>query len=85
VKYVGLRDVEHCTDNCIRFVIPVELRQALGLTPGTKVQFEVEAGALAVQAQNPGCIFCGSREDLAAHHGRPVCGGCCRDAVVAAR
>lgn len=47
-------------DNAGRLVLPIEYRQKMGITPGTKVVLYENDGKLIVEVVTPKCKLCGS-------------------------
>ena len=65
-------------DDLGRIVIPIELRRMLDLENGQDMSITVQADALVLRKFQPGCIFCGEREQLVIFEGKHVC-TCCRN------
>ena len=64
-------------DSLGRFLLPSELRQTMGLPPGTPLGIFVDdQEGIILRRHEPGCLFCGLAEGLEDFHGRPICGRC---------
>ncbi|MBR1811696.1 MAG: AbrB family transcriptional regulator [Clostridia bacterium] len=66
-------------DNLGRFVLPPDLCAALGIVRG-KDSFEVflENDSIVLKKYNPGCVFCGSIENLSSFKNVRICDDCRR-------
>lgn len=63
-------------DDLGRLVIPKELRRTLGIKEDSQMEiFSTEDGIL-IRPYKPGCICCGSSEDLVEFNGVSLCGAC---------
>lgn len=59
-----------------RIVVPMDLRNRLGLSEKDSVEFLIEGNALLLRKYQPCCIFCGSYENVVSFKGKNVCGDC---------
>ncbi len=63
-------------DDLGRIVIPMELRRLLEIESGQLLEMKCEGQQLVLTKFFPGCIFCGSREDLSGYCGKYLCASC---------
>ena len=65
-------------DELGRVVLPIELRRTLSLAEGDGLEVFVNNGdEIVLRKYQPGCVLCGSTEDLCKHpNGTSVCSGC---------
>ncbi|MED1787590.1 AbrB/MazE/SpoVT family DNA-binding domain-containing protein [Brevibacillus laterosporus] len=64
-------------DDLGRIVIPKELRDSNGLSSGTPMEMFVDGDRIVLRKYEPGCVLCGSVQDLEMHKsGKLVCKGC---------
>ena len=68
-------------DNLGRIVIPIEIRNTLGVTSGEDkdndaFEIYVSDDTIVLKKYQPGCHFCGSMEDLVEYHDERVCKSC---------
>ncbi|NRS51004.1 AbrB/MazE/SpoVT family DNA-binding domain-containing protein [Brevibacillus sp. HB2.2] len=60
-----------------RVVLPMELRNTLGLPEGTPMEFFVNNDQIIIKKYVPGCALCGSVENVQPHKsGKLVCKAC---------
>lgn len=73
MKNVGIvRDI----DKLGRFVIPVELRNKLGIDNGDSIEIFAEQDRIILKKYEPCCTFCKSEESVVEFKNRPVCKNC---------
>ena len=63
-------------DDLGRIVLPVELRRLHGIQTGDALEISVDGDAIVLRKLSPGCVFCGSTDELATFRSRAVCGDC---------
>lgn len=64
-------------DELGRVVIPAEIRQQLGLTPGSAVDISVTGNSITVQAQYNRCALCGGTLELSSfNNSKHLCKQC---------
>jgi transcriptional pleiotropic regulator of transition state genes len=63
-------------DTLGRLVLPAELRRHTALDSGTAVTFLIDGNHLVLRANESGCVFCGSGEDIMRFAGHLVCRRC---------
>ena len=64
-------------DNLGRIVLPSEMRQSLDIRDGSgAVEIFTDNGRIILQKYTPGCIFCGSVENLHFFNENRVCKDC---------
>ena len=63
-------------DDLGRVVVPRELRRSLQIENGDEVETFMEGDRVILKKYEPGCVICGSMDNLVDFRGRPVCGMC---------
>ncbi|MCR8979506.1 AbrB/MazE/SpoVT family DNA-binding domain-containing protein [Brevibacillus laterosporus] len=64
-------------DDLGRIVIPKEIRDSNGLPSGTPMEMFVDEDRIVLRKYEPGCVLCGSVQDLEMHKsGKLVCKSC---------
>ena len=63
-------------DELGRFVLPVEIRRALGINLKDYLEIHVENDAIVLRKFQPSCLFCGSTEDNVIYEGKRICRSC---------
>ncbi|PPB10876.1 AbrB/MazE/SpoVT family DNA-binding domain-containing protein [Brevibacillus laterosporus] len=64
-------------DDLGRIVLPKELRDSNGLPSGTPMEMFVDGDRIVLRKYEPGCVLCGSVQDLEMHKsGKLVCKSC---------
>ncbi|WP_309304409.1 AbrB/MazE/SpoVT family DNA-binding domain-containing protein [Brevibacillus laterosporus] len=64
-------------DELGRIVIPKELRKTQGLTYGTPMELFVDEDQIILRKYEPGCVLCGSVQNLKTHKsGKKICKKC---------
>lgn len=71
-------DIVRRPDGLGRFTIPVAVRRRLGLVRGSAVEMYVRDGCLILRPWAPGCVFCGTEQELLRYRGRWLCVPCRR-------
>lgn len=63
-------------DSLGRLVIPMELRRTLGIKEEDPMEIFATEDGILIRPYKPGCICCGSSEDLVELNGVSLCGAC---------
>lgn len=63
-------------DELGRVVVPMSIRQTLGLNERDPVEIFVEGERIILQKQQCTCVFCGGTEELTLFAGKNVCASC---------
>lgn len=63
-------------DQLGRIVLPKELRQTLKIDEKDPMEIYVNGEDVILRRYAPGCIFCGSAENLVSHNEKNICESC---------
>lgn len=63
-------------DELGRIVIPMELRNKLGIQEKDPLEIFVDGSSIILKKYNPNCIFCGSSKDLLLYNDNLICSKC---------
>lgn len=63
-------------DDLGRVVIPKEMRRTLEIKEGDPLEFYVNGDQVILRKYEPGCVLCGSLEDLHTLEGKQICLPC---------
>ncbi len=63
-------------DELGRVVIPMEMRRSMNIDDGDAFEIFVDGDRIVLSKYLPLCIFCGSSDGLAEHHGKKICKHC---------
>ena len=63
-------------DELGRIVIPIELRNKLGISERDSVEIFVEGSNIILKKLEPNCIFCGNSKNLSEYNGKLICTSC---------
>ncbi len=63
-------------DELGRIVLPIELRRTLGVEERDSLEIFVDNDTIVLRKYNPGCVLCGSVDNVNYYHGSPVCAEC---------
>ena len=63
-------------DDLGRIVLPIEMRNRLGIGPGSGVEIYFENNAIILRKYEPTCVFCGETSEVTDFKGKKVCRGC---------
>ncbi|NLK28340.1 MAG: AbrB/MazE/SpoVT family DNA-binding domain-containing protein [Clostridiales bacterium] len=66
-------------DELGRIVIPMELRKTLNIVEKDPLEIFVAEDMIILKKYSPGCIFCGSMENVQQFRDKKVCRACLRD------
>jgi transcriptional pleiotropic regulator of transition state genes len=73
MKNIGIvRDI----DKLGRFVIPIELRNKLGIENGDSLEIFAEQDRIVLKKYEPCCVFCKGEQDVAIFMDKNVCKSC---------
>lgn len=67
-------------DNLGRIVIPIEIRNKLGIQIKDPLEIFVDGSSVILKKYNSSCIFCGSNKDLIKYNDHLICAKC-RDKI----
>lgn len=59
-----------------RVVLPIEIREALGINPKDLVEINVLGDEIILRKNTRSCLFCGTSEDLLTYENRKICKKC---------
>lgn len=59
-----------------RLVIPMELRRTMDWQEGAPLEIFTDGDKVVLKKYQPGCIFCGSLENVENHKGKNICRAC---------
>lgn len=63
-------------DELGRIVIPIELRQTLGIAIKDPLEIYVDEDKIVVKKYEPACIFCGNADNIKVFKGKNICAAC---------
>lgn len=63
-------------DELGRIVLPIELRNKLGIAEKDPIEIYVDGSSIILKKYEPNCIFCGNSKDLIAYNDKLVCKKC---------
>ncbi|TYP57378.1 AbrB/MazE/SpoVT family DNA-binding domain-containing protein [Thermosediminibacter litoriperuensis] len=63
-------------DELGRVVIPIELRRTLDISEKDALEIYVDTDKIILKKYQPGCIFCGSAENIIVFKGKNICQKC---------
>ena len=63
-------------DNLGRVVLPIELRRTMDISVKDPLEVFVDGENIVLRKYQPGCIFCGSEEDLITYRDKTLCRAC---------
>ena len=63
-------------DELGRVVIPIELRNKLGINEKDPIEIFVEGSTILLKKYEPNCIFCGSTKKLLNYNDKLICSKC---------
>ncbi len=69
-------------DELGRYVVPKELRRTLGINEGDSVEAFVNGDEIILKKYQPGCVICGSMEDIKLVKDKRLCSSCANEALV---
>lgn len=72
-----LKGIVRRIDDLGRVVIPAEIRRVLDIPENAPLEIFVDGENIIIRKFQPGCVLCGSMEDLVDHPtGKKVCLSC---------
>ena len=63
-------------DNLGRIVIPIDLRQTMGIVIKDTLEIFTEGDEIILKKYQPGCIFCNDARNVKLFRGKMVCEKC---------
>lgn len=63
-------------DELGRVVIPIELRNKLGILEKDPIEIFVDGSSIILKKYEPNCIFCGSTKKLVSYNEKLICCKC---------
>ncbi|MCG0275069.1 MAG: AbrB/MazE/SpoVT family DNA-binding domain-containing protein [Thermosediminibacteraceae bacterium] len=66
-------------DELGRVVIPIELRRTLSINEKDALEIFVDTDRIILKKYQPGCIFCGSAENVFTIKGKNICEKCAEE------
>lgn len=63
-------------DNLGRVVIPKELRRTFDIAEWDPIEIFVDGGNIVLRKYQPGCMFCGSMDNVGRYKDKPICLDC---------
>jgi len=63
-------------DELGRLCIPKEIRKVFGWNDGDSMEIYVEGNSIIIKKYQPGCIFCGSMDNVVKFNGKRICKEC---------
>lgn len=77
-KEIGMKStgMVRPVDDLGRVVLPIEIRKTLEISPRDSVEIFTDGHRIVLQKYQPGCLFCGSQDELNIFKGKLVCREC---------
>lgn len=66
-------------DELGRIVLPIELRRTLDIKEGEPLEIYVDGEEIILKKYQPGCIFCGTANDVTNFKGKKICEKCLKE------
>lgn len=63
-------------DELGRIVLPIELRNKLGIAEKDPIEIYVDGSSIILRKYEPNCVFCGNSKDLITYNDKLVCKKC---------
>ena len=63
-------------DELGRFVLPIEIRRALGIKEKDALEIFTDEGRVILQKYQPACLFCANADDVLFFEGNRICRTC---------
>lgn len=63
-------------DELGRVVIPIELRNKLGIQERDPIEIYVDGSSVVLKKYQPNCIFCGNSKNLVEYKDKLICDKC---------
>ena len=64
------------SDDLGRVVIPIELRRVMDIKEGDSFEIFTDDDKIILRKYEPGCVFCGSCNDMIRFHCKNICVSC---------
>ena len=68
-------------DQLGRVVLPKGLRSSMEIEAKDPLEIYVDEDSVILKKYQPGCIFCGSVEDIISYKGKKICKGCKKELI----
>lgn len=65
-------------DDLGRVVIPMELRRVMGIKERDALEIFTDDDKIILRKYEPGCMFCGSCDDVVSYNGKDICVNCAK-------
>lgn len=59
-----------------RFVIPIELRNVMGLSNNDSIEIFTDEDRIILKKYQPACLFCGNADNITYFKGKLICRHC---------
>lgn len=63
-------------DNLGRVVIPMEIRNTLGIKPKDPLEIFTDGESIILKKYSPSCVFCGNADDVLLFEEKRICREC---------
>ena len=63
-------------DELGRIVLPIELRNKLGIAEKDPIEIYVDGSSIILKKFEPNCVFCGNSKDLITYNEKLICRKC---------
>lgn len=63
-------------DNLGRVVIPMEIRNTLGIKPKDPIEIFTDGESIILKKYSPSCVFCGNADDVLLFEEKRICREC---------
>ena len=63
-------------DELGRIVLPIELRNKLGIAEKDPIEIYVDGSSIILKKFEPNCVFCGNSKDLITYNEKLICKKC---------
>lgn len=63
-------------DSMGRFVVPIELRNVLGIANTDSIEIFTEDDKIILKKYHPACIFCANADNVTYYKGKLICSEC---------
>lgn len=65
-------------DNLGRVVLPIELRNSLGISPTDALEIFTEGDKIILRKYEPYCVFCGEVDNVINYNSKNICKKCAK-------
>ena len=66
-------------DELGRIVLPIELRNTLGIKQKDPVEIFVAGDSIILKKYVPACVFCSGTDDMIVYNGKNICKKCAKE------